>query len=92
MNQNDTHNADSNIAVDVTRQSGTEHNRNALAKNLHEDGWPEVVVRAVSEFTVFIHTRTLAPDEREQFREYALGQGWTELEDDMVGEIYRVNI
>jgi len=70
-----------------------EQNQKAFDSRLHEAGFPTVVIRFISQFTGFIHTRTLSDNEAREFREWAADQPAIErLKSDHDGEVYRVNI
>lgn len=81
------------VHVDESRQRGTEHNAKAFAKTLHEAGFPQVVMRPLSEFTIALHTRTLTDQERKEFTAWVASEPAVKhARDDKVGAVYFVNI
>lgn len=55
------------VIVDETSQIATEHNKKVFDAKLVENGFEGIVSRAVSQFSIILHTRTLSSEETNEF-------------------------
>lgn len=73
--------------------AAAEHNEARVRLDLNNIGFGRVVVRAVSQFTVFVHTRRMTEGGKERLREHFEDKDHAEhLGSDHDGEIWRLNI
>lgn len=81
------------MVIDETSQAATEHNKKVWDRTLAEAGFEAVVSRAISQFTIVMHTRTLTHEERRQFLTWADDQAAVQqVGEDPDGTIWRVRI
>lgn len=79
--------------VPADETDGMETNRDAIVRELEENGFGLARARAISDATILVHTETLPDEDLPKFVSWAEDQdGYEKLEGDIRGQVWRVHI